>query len=37
MIDIENVTYYAAKVEDKINIVQNAQNEEVIAVLDPPR
>lgn len=35
--DINNVTYYAAKVEDKINVVTGAVNEEVIAVLDPPR
>ncbi|KAI8082079.1 S-adenosyl-L-methionine-dependent methyltransferase [Thamnidium elegans] len=35
--DIKNVTYYASKVEDKINVVTDAVNEEVIAVLDPPR
>ncbi|KAI7899941.1 S-adenosyl-L-methionine-dependent methyltransferase [Cokeromyces recurvatus] len=35
--DIKNVTYYADKVENKIDIVQNEENEEVIAVLDPPR
>lgn len=34
---IDNVDYYAAKVEDKINLVTGAENEEVIAVLDPPR
>lgn len=36
-IDIENVTYYANKVEDKIDVVTGEKNEEVIAVLDPPR
>ncbi|KAI9470893.1 MAG: S-adenosyl-L-methionine-dependent methyltransferase [Benjaminiella poitrasii] len=35
--DVENVTYYADKVENKIDVVKNAANEEVIAVLDPPR
>jgi tRNA (uracil-5-)-methyltransferase len=37
LIDIDNVTYYAAKVEDKIDVVKGQTNEEVIAVLDPPR
>jgi len=31
------VTYYANKVEDKIDVVTGEKNEEVIAVLDPPR
>ncbi|KAI8085810.1 S-adenosyl-L-methionine-dependent methyltransferase [Gilbertella persicaria] len=35
--NIENVTYYASKVEDKIDVVTGEKNEEVIAVLDPPR
>ncbi|KAF1806527.1 S-adenosyl-L-methionine-dependent methyltransferase [Mucor lusitanicus] len=35
--NIENVTYYANKVEDKIDVVTGEKNEEVIAVLDPPR
>ena len=37
IVDIENVTYYASKVEDKIDVVTGEKNEEVIAVLDPPR
>lgn len=35
--NIQNVTYYADKVENKIDVVTNETNEEVIAVLDPPR
>lgn len=35
--DITNVQYYASKVEDKIDIVTNERNEQVVAVLDPPR
>jgi tRNA (uracil-5-)-methyltransferase len=35
--DITNVQYYASKVEEKIDIVANERNEEVVAVLDPPR
>lgn len=35
--DIDNVTYYANKVEEKIDVVKDQKNEEVIAVLDPPR
>lgn len=31
------MTYYASKVEDKIDVVTGEKNEEVIAVLDPPR
>lgn len=36
-IDITNVQYYASKVEEKIDIVTNEKNEEVVAILDPPR
>ncbi|CAO3671817.1 unnamed protein product [Rhizopus stolonifer] len=35
--NIKNVTYYASKVEHAINKVRNENNQEVIAVLDPPR
>ncbi|KAI8878141.1 S-adenosyl-L-methionine-dependent methyltransferase [Backusella circina FSU 941] len=35
--NITNVQYYASKVEEKIDIVANERNEEVVAVLDPPR
>ncbi|KAG1505197.1 hypothetical protein G6F46_010512 [Rhizopus delemar] len=35
--NITNAYYYANKVEDKIDIVANERNEEVVAVLDPPR
>jgi tRNA (uracil-5-)-methyltransferase len=31
------VEYYASKVEDKIDVVTGQVNEEVVAVLDPPR
>ncbi|KAI8883703.1 hypothetical protein K501DRAFT_333184 [Backusella circina FSU 941] len=34
---IKNVEYYASKVEDKIDVVTGQVNEEVVAVLDPPR
>ncbi|KAI9313152.1 S-adenosyl-L-methionine-dependent methyltransferase [Dichotomocladium elegans] len=34
---ITNVEYYANKVEDKLHVIGAAQNEEVVAVLDPPR
>jgi tRNA (uracil-5-)-methyltransferase len=37
LIDITNVQYYASKVEEKIDIVANEKNEEVVAILDPPR
>lgn len=37
LIDIKNVTYYASKVEHAINKVRDENNQEVIAVLDPPR
>ncbi|KAG1446029.1 hypothetical protein G6F56_009710 [Rhizopus delemar] len=37
MNNITNAQYYASKVEDKIDIVTNERNEEVVAVLDPPR
>ncbi|CEI96020.1 hypothetical protein RMCBS344292_10191 [Rhizopus microsporus] len=37
MNNITNVQYYASKVEDKIDIVTNERNEQVVAVLDPPR
>lgn len=37
LIDITNVQYYASKVEEKIDIVTNEKNEEVVAILDPPR
>lgn len=36
-LDIQNVTYYADKVENRIDVVTNESNEEVVAVLDPPR
>lgn len=36
-LDITNVQYYASKVEEKIDIVTNEKNEEVVAILDPPR
>ncbi|KAI8384413.1 S-adenosyl-L-methionine-dependent methyltransferase [Radiomyces spectabilis] len=35
--NITNASYYAAKVEDRVDVVANASNEEVVAVLDPPR
>ncbi|KAG0174447.1 tRNA methyltransferase 2 [Apophysomyces sp. BC1034] len=35
--DIKNVTYYASKVEDCPDVVTGAENEDVVAVLDPPR
>ncbi|KAL0079720.1 S-adenosyl-L-methionine-dependent methyltransferase [Phycomyces blakesleeanus] len=35
--NITNVEYFASKVEDRIDIVTNATNEEVVAILDPPR
>ncbi|KAG1471645.1 hypothetical protein G6F56_002004 [Rhizopus delemar] len=35
--NIKNVTYYASKVEHAINKVRDENNQEVIAVLDPPR
>ncbi|KAI7871032.1 S-adenosyl-L-methionine-dependent methyltransferase [Spinellus fusiger] len=34
--NITNVSYYANKVEDRIDVVTGAVNEDVIAVLDPP-
>ncbi|CAO3637772.1 unnamed protein product [Cunninghamella blakesleeana] len=34
---IKNVTYYANKVEDRLDVLSHEKNEEVIAVLDPPR
>ncbi|ORX44441.1 S-adenosyl-L-methionine-dependent methyltransferase [Hesseltinella vesiculosa] len=34
---VTNAQYFASKVEEKIDIVANEQNEDVIAVLDPPR
>ncbi|KAI8072475.1 S-adenosyl-L-methionine-dependent methyltransferase [Gongronella butleri] len=34
---VTNVQYYANKVEEKIDIVSNERNEDVVAVLDPPR
>ncbi|KAK4520834.1 uncharacterized protein ATC70_006715 [Mucor velutinosus] len=37
MNNIINVQYYASKVEEKIDIVANEKNEEVVAILDPPR
>lgn len=36
-IDITNVEYHASKVEEKIDIVINEKNEQVVAILDPPR
>ncbi|KAI8990115.1 S-adenosyl-L-methionine-dependent methyltransferase [Pilobolus umbonatus] len=35
--NISNVEYYAAKVEDKMDVVIKETNEDVVAVLDPPR
>ncbi|KAI9021515.1 S-adenosyl-L-methionine-dependent methyltransferase [Phycomyces nitens] len=35
--NITNVEYFASKVEDRIDVVTNANNEEVVAILDPPR
>ncbi|CAO3646053.1 unnamed protein product [Cunninghamella echinulata] len=35
--NITNAQYYANKVEEKIDVVTNEVNENVIAVLDPPR
>ncbi|KAG2226720.1 hypothetical protein INT45_001067 [Circinella minor] len=35
--NITNVTYYANKVEDKIDVIGGANNEDIVAVLDPPR
>ncbi|CAO3628250.1 unnamed protein product [Cunninghamella blakesleeana] len=35
--NINNAQYYANKVEEKIDVVTNEMNENVIAVLDPPR
>ncbi|CEP17832.1 hypothetical protein [Parasitella parasitica] len=37
MNNITNVQYYASKVEEKIDIVTNEKNEQVVAILDPPR
>ncbi|KAI8993664.1 S-adenosyl-L-methionine-dependent methyltransferase [Pilobolus umbonatus] len=34
---VTNATYYANKVEDKIDVITKEVNEEVVAVLDPPR
>ncbi|KAI9255623.1 S-adenosyl-L-methionine-dependent methyltransferase [Phascolomyces articulosus] len=34
--NITNVTYYANKVEDRIDVIGDATNEDVVAVLDPP-
>ncbi|KAI8145156.1 S-adenosyl-L-methionine-dependent methyltransferase [Fennellomyces sp. T-0311] len=34
---IENVQYHASKVEERIDVVANEKNEEVVAILDPPR
>ncbi|KAI9498733.1 S-adenosyl-L-methionine-dependent methyltransferase [Zychaea mexicana] len=34
---IVNVQYHASKVEERIDVVTNEKNEEVVAVLDPPR
>ncbi|KAI8137729.1 S-adenosyl-L-methionine-dependent methyltransferase [Fennellomyces sp. T-0311] len=35
--NITNVTYYANKVEDRIDVIEREKNEDVVAVLDPPR
>ncbi|CAO3593546.1 unnamed protein product [Absidia cylindrospora] len=35
--NVTNAHYYAGKVEEKIHVVTNEQNEDVVAVLDPPR
>ncbi|KAI7857787.1 S-adenosyl-L-methionine-dependent methyltransferase [Circinella umbellata] len=37
MNNIGNVQYHASKVEERIDVVTNEKNEEVVAVLDPPR
>ncbi|KAI7884838.1 S-adenosyl-L-methionine-dependent methyltransferase [Lichtheimia hyalospora FSU 10163] len=34
---VTNVQYHASKVEERIDVVANEKNEEVVAVLDPPR
>ncbi|KAI8092991.1 S-adenosyl-L-methionine-dependent methyltransferase [Halteromyces radiatus] len=34
---VTNVTYYANKVEEKLNVFQRQGDEQIIAVLDPPR
>ena len=36
-LDISNVTYYANKVEERIDVIEQEKNEDVVAVLDPPR
>ncbi|KAI8342012.1 S-adenosyl-L-methionine-dependent methyltransferase [Chlamydoabsidia padenii] len=33
---ITNVTYYASKVENQLNVFRRQDNEEIVAVLDPP-
>ncbi|ORE02819.1 S-adenosyl-L-methionine-dependent methyltransferase [Rhizopus microsporus var. microsporus] len=35
--DVNNVTYYASRVEKAMHHVKNERNEEIVAVLDPPR
>ncbi|KAI9281095.1 S-adenosyl-L-methionine-dependent methyltransferase [Sporodiniella umbellata] len=35
--NVNNVTYYASRVEKAMHHVKNERNQEVIAVLDPPR
>ncbi|ORZ01558.1 S-adenosyl-L-methionine-dependent methyltransferase [Syncephalastrum racemosum] len=37
MNQIKNVQYHASKVEERIDVVANEKNEEVVAVFDPPR
>jgi tRNA (uracil-5-)-methyltransferase len=34
---ITNVEYYASKVEDKLDVLTNNYDEDVVAILDPPR
>ncbi|CAM0141332.1 hypothetical protein VKS41_003963 [Umbelopsis sp. WA50703] len=34
---IKNVEYYASKVEDKLDVLTRNYDEEVVAILDPPR
>ncbi|KAI9494021.1 S-adenosyl-L-methionine-dependent methyltransferase [Zychaea mexicana] len=35
--NIDNVTYYANKVEERMDVIGSQINEDVVAVLDPPR
>ncbi|KAI9485396.1 MAG: S-adenosyl-L-methionine-dependent methyltransferase [Benjaminiella poitrasii] len=35
--NVKNIEFYAGKVEDKLDVVAKENNEEIVAVLDPPR